>query len=235
MAIRPNAEGLVDYLPTKSLTARQIAYNNTLDRMRMELPPSGDPGSSGVVQINLDNLDGAVPVIIRDRAGDEIEVTDNGIVTVDTGYHQVLEGDYYSVSKINPSLPTASSHVYLIDMDPAYDLSLVSTIKGVGEFHVEMYEGASVSGSGNLLYPHNFKRTSASGVSTRFYDNSWVNPSGTKIYESITSDDKSDMSTESVSFWYLDATQNFYVVSVTNQNSGNAASSVEFKCKEIAV
>ena len=49
MAVRPNAVGLEDYLPTRSRTAQLIAYNNTLDRMRMELPPAGDAGASGCV------------------------------------------------------------------------------------------------------------------------------------------------------------------------------------------
>ena len=46
---RPGARGLTDYLPKKDLTAWTLAYNNTLDRMRIELPPAGDPGASGVV------------------------------------------------------------------------------------------------------------------------------------------------------------------------------------------
>lgn len=39
---------LTDSLPTRSTTARQIAYDNTLDRIRIELPPSGDPGLKDV-------------------------------------------------------------------------------------------------------------------------------------------------------------------------------------------
>ena len=57
----PGARGLVDFLPKRDLTAYNLAYNNTLDRMRMELPPSGDPGASGVVQIDLDNWPNGLP------------------------------------------------------------------------------------------------------------------------------------------------------------------------------
>ena len=43
----PGARGLQDYLPKRDRTADTWAYNNTLDRIRMELPPVGDAGASG--------------------------------------------------------------------------------------------------------------------------------------------------------------------------------------------
>ncbi len=228
----PTARGLEDYLPKTDRTADVLAYNNTLDRMRMELPPSGDPGASGVVQIDLNNWNGALPTILRDRAGDEVEITDGAITTVDYEYDQAVTGNLYSISHINDSLPPASSHIYLIDMDPRFNLALVVKVKAAGEFHVEMYENAAVSGSGTRIYAQNFNRSQASGIATKFYYNSWVNPSGTKIFECITADDNADVSTEASSIWILDQSKNYYVLSLTNRSGANAASSVEFLCRE---
>jgi len=55
-------DGLTDSLRRYDPTARHLAYNNTLDRTRIELPPSGDPGASGVVQIDTWNWPSGVPV-----------------------------------------------------------------------------------------------------------------------------------------------------------------------------
>ena len=229
---RLGARGLTDYLPKRDLTAWTLAYNNTLDRMRMELPPSGDPGASGVVQLDLNNWDGALPTLLRDRDGDEAEITDGALTTIDYEYDQAVRGNLYSVSHINSSLPSASSHIYLIDMDPRVNLAIIAKIRAAGEFHVEMYEGADVSGSGTRIWAQNFNRTQASGIATKFYYNSWVNPSGTKIFECITADDYTDVSTEASSVWILDQSKNYYVLSLTNRTGSNAASSVEFLCRE---
>jgi len=83
MAYNPNAQGLADSLPTRSIVARQIAYNNTLDRIRMELPPSGDPGASGVVQIDLTNWPNGLPVSgVIDIVVDEVDVNASGLINV---------------------------------------------------------------------------------------------------------------------------------------------------------
>ena len=44
-------DGLTDTLPIFDPKARQLAYNNNTDRLRIELPPQGDVSASGVVSI----------------------------------------------------------------------------------------------------------------------------------------------------------------------------------------
>jgi len=226
---------LTDSLPTRSTTARQIAYDNTLDRIRIELPPSGDPGVVGAAQINLDNWDGALPTILSDREGNEIELPGGALTTVSYEYNRVVAGELYSVSHINPSLPSASSHAYLIDMDPRFNLGLLATIRAAGEFHLRMYEGATVLGSGTQVWAQNFNRTKASGIATKFYYNTWVDPSGTEIFKCITSDDTAGLSTVTRAGWILDQSKNYYVLEVTNRSGTNAASSIEFACIEQGV
>lgn len=225
-------DGLTDRLPIYDPTARHLAYNNTLDRTRIELPPSGDPAASGQIQIGLGNWDGVLPILLRDREGDEARITDGAVTTVDYEYDQAIIGNLYSISHLNASLPTASSHMFLIDMDPRFNLALVMKVRAAGEFHVEMYEGADVRGSGTRIYAQNFNRAQASGISTRFYYDPWVDPSGTKIFEAIISDDFSDVSTEAGSLWVLDQAKGYYVISMTNRTGSNAASSIEFLCRE---
>ena len=118
-------------------------------------------------------------------------------------------------------------------MDSTYNVGLIAKVKGAGEFHVELYEGANVLGTGERIGANNFNRTAASGViATKYYYNAWVDPSGDKIYEGITSDDESSLSTEVSSVWVLAANQQYYVMAVTNRSGSAAASSVEFTCTE---
>ncbi len=225
--------GLVDSLPRRDSSARHLAYNNTLDRTRIELPPSGDPGASGVVQLDLTNWDGALPTILRDRTGNELRIIHDGVVTLDQEYYKMLEGTLYSVSHIAPTFASASSHIYLIDMDSTYNLGVIARVKSVGEFHVELYEGATVMGIGERLGANNFNRTAASGViATKFYYNAWVDPSGDKIFEAISSDDESGFSTEASAAWVLAANRQYYTIAVTNRSGSNAASSLELICTE---
>lgn len=62
-------DGLTDLLPRRDHTARHLAYNNTLDRNRIELPPSGDLAASGVVGINLDSWPNGLPTEIHSASG----------------------------------------------------------------------------------------------------------------------------------------------------------------------
>jgi len=47
-------DGLTDSLPKYDPTYYGPAYNNTTDRLRIELPPVGDIAASGVVTVNVD-------------------------------------------------------------------------------------------------------------------------------------------------------------------------------------
>ena len=50
-------DGLTDSLPKSDLTYYGNAYNNTTDRMRVELPPAGDIAAIGVIGIDYENID----------------------------------------------------------------------------------------------------------------------------------------------------------------------------------
>jgi hypothetical protein len=55
-------DGLTDSLPRHDTSFQGLAYNNTLDRTRIELPPEGDPAASGVVSISLAAYPSGLPV-----------------------------------------------------------------------------------------------------------------------------------------------------------------------------
>ncbi len=109
---RTGAQGLQDYLPKKDLTADTWAYNNTLDRFRMELPPSGDPGASGVVQLNLDNWEGFLPVTASGTTGIETGRFQETVTITSANPTQVkagASGKYIYVTSIMISASAASN------------------------------------------------------------------------------------------------------------------------------
>lgn len=50
-------DGLTDSLPKIDPGFYGPAYNNTTDRLRVELPPAGDMAASGVIGIGFENFD----------------------------------------------------------------------------------------------------------------------------------------------------------------------------------
>jgi hypothetical protein len=56
--------GLTDSLPRHDPKSQELAYNNTTDRFRMELPPFGDMAASGCVAITTPGGSANIPVYL---------------------------------------------------------------------------------------------------------------------------------------------------------------------------
>ena len=80
-------DGLTDSLPRNDPKSQNLAYNNTTDRMRIELPPMGDMAASGVVSVISSYGTSSLPVYITSAATDQLysrRFTYNALGDIDT-------------------------------------------------------------------------------------------------------------------------------------------------------
>lgn len=93
-------DGLTDSLPKFDPTYYGNAYNNTTDRMRIELPPAGDIAASGVVSLNIDTLPASgVPV--------------SQVVSPDVNYFNAILDDVDVRAGVEVQSATALKKIYI--------------------------------------------------------------------------------------------------------------------------
>jgi len=174
--------GLVDSLPTIDPKARFLAYNNTLDRLRVELPPLGDAAASGIVQTwDIDSRERAAGNLysISHNWEDTVVGEEKGFLICGRehgSYNRIMlttSGDWKYEIWETPTVVASGSQI------PKYNFRRdIGSASGM--MFVDYYADPTVSASGvDRIYE---SRTGSSFLSAMHKDKFWVLDRSTDYY-----------------------------------------------------